>query len=566
MALSAWEKLKLLAHIARWRATWSRHDLDYFPDEALNDKFITARRAATLIEDGDVVVTSGMAGNARCSIFYWAIKDRFMGTAHPRGLTWISVSAHGSRGRVPGTVEELGMPGLITRYVAGHAETKKSILRLAGAGKLELHTMPQGQMTFVFEAQARGEDSVLGDAGVGTFLDPRVGTGSEVTRTGAQSLSTAEGDKLRYTLPKIQVALFVAPACDREGNIYMENAACYTESLESSLAARANGGRVIASVAEVIEKDEARIFMTADQVDHIVVNPFSEQTGSIPQLRYWKMFTPESDVSLEVGVEKLRFANNVLKITPVREAVDDSLARLAATWFTRMSRAGSLVNIGVGLPEEVARLLQERGLLKDLTLFTETGCIGGLPAPGIFFGAAVCPERLTTSAKVFHLAYEKLDTTILGVLECDSDGNINVSKRGEGAINYVGPGGLPDLATAAKNVLFVGSWMAHQKLEIRAGEVRIVTPGAHKFIRAVDEITFSGKQALAAGKTVHYVTNVGVFRLTERGMMLVEVMPGIDVQRDILDACPMRVVLPEDGHVPVVDASIVTGKGFCLGF
>jgi propionate CoA-transferase len=100
--------------------------------------------------------------------------------------------------------------------------------------------------------------------------------------------------------------------------------------------------------------------------------------------------------------------------------------------------------IGVGLPEEVSRLLYEGGMHEDVTFFTETGVVGGLPTPGIFFGAAINPLEIIPSAQVFHRAYEKLDVTILGLLEADSEGNVNVSNRGEGAINYVGPGGFPD--------------------------------------------------------------------------------------------------------------------------
>lgn len=552
MSLSLTTRAYLLFNIARWRVTWDKHDLDYRSPQA-GPKFLTAREAARLVQDGATVLTSGMAGNARCSIFYWAVKDRFAREQHPRDLTWISVGAHGSRGKVPGTVEELSAPGLIRRYIVGHAETKKAQLKLADAGELELHTLPQGQMTFLFEALARGEDTVLAKTGVGTFLDPRVGGGSIVkARPGvpAENLVTAAGDQLQYRMPRIDVAMFSAPAADREGNIYMRGATTYTESLESALAAKANGGKVLVAVSAIVPKDPGAIFLPADKVDAIVVNPWNEQTGGVQQRRAWSLFTPQADLSLEEGVARLKFVNQVLKITPKRGPVDDALARLAATVFTRLSKPGSLVNIGVGLPEEVCRLVHEGGLLKDVTFFTETGCVGGIPAPGIFFGAAVKPERQITSAQMFHLAYEKLDTTILGTLQVDSEGNVNVSRRGPRALDYVGPGGLPDLVCAAKNIVFIGSWIAH---------------GHCKYVAAVDEITFSGREALKAGKLVHYVTNVGVFRLTERGLLLTEVMPGVDVQRDIVAVSGARIVLP-DGPVPVVPAAVATGGGFRLAW
>jgi propionate CoA-transferase len=118
---------------------------------------------------------------------------------------------------------------------------------------------------------------------------------------------------------------------------------------------------------------------------------------------------------------------------------------------------------------------------------------------------------------------------------------------------------------SARNILFVGSWQAGGRMAVRDGAMAIVEKGVPKFIARVDEVTFNGRMALAAGKNVFYVTNVGVFRLTERGMELVRVMPGIDIRRDVLEGCPMRVV-PPDRDPPVVDVSVLTGLGFRLAW
>jgi propionate CoA-transferase len=553
-----------LFHIVRWRLTWHKRDTSYRPAELENPKFVSALDAVRLIQDNSVVMSSGMAANSRCSIFFWAVKERFQATRHPRNLTWIAVGAQGSRGRTPGSLEELAIPGLITRYIGGHLETIKALLKLAEEGRLELQALPQGEITFLLEAQARGEDSILSEIGLGTFLDPRVGSGTQVVPGRGESLVTIAGDRLRYRLPRISVAMFVAPYADLEGNIYMEKAATYTESRESSLAARANGGKVLAAVAEVKAKDPAKIFLPADQVDAIVVNPRVEQTASIAQRRYWPMFTKGAKVDAREAITQLKWVNTVLKITPVRDPAEDAMARLAAAIFTRLAGPGALVNIGVGLPEEVCRLIFEGGLFPDVTFATETGVYGGLPTPGVFFGAAINPTRMMSSAEIFHLWENKLEVTVLGLLQADSKGNVNVSKRGEGPLNYVGPGGLPNLVNSAKAIIFIGSWMAHAEFAIEDGRLRIKKPGLPKFGKAVDQITFSGDRALAQGKQVYYVTHVGVFRLTPRGMELYEVMPGVDIPRDILEACPMQVVLPEGRPVPVVDRAIVTGEGFRL--
>ena len=199
-------------------------------------------------------------------------------------------------------------------------------------------------------------------------------------------------------------------------------------------------------------------------------------------------------------------------------------------------------------------------------MFTESGVIGGLPAPGIFFGAAACPKRMVRSSEAFRICASQLDVTLLGVLEADSEGNVNVSKRGKTVPSYVGPGGFIDITTGARMIIFVTSWMAHADIRIESGRIKIVKPGEPKFVDKVSEITFSGKQALKAGKKVFYVTTVGVFQLTARGVELIRVMPGIDIQKDILAASPMRIVLPPSGHVPVVDAGVVTGTSFRIAF
>jgi len=558
-------KVKLLAHILRWRFTWNRKNLDYRIEGMKNSKFMSAMEAVKLIPDGATVFSSGLGGNTRCSVWFWATERSFRETGRPRKLTHINIGAQGGRGKVPGTVEEIAKhKGCVTRYIAGHLETAKAMLRLADLGQVELHTFPQGIESFLVEAQIRGVFEMETETGVGTFLDPRIGNGTVVLPGTGKSLTEVSGNKLRYRLPKIDIAYFVAPAADREGNIYIRNCCMYTESYESALAARANGGKVLVSVAEIIEKDEKEIFLPADKVDAIVVHPYNEQAASIPQLKYWKMFTEGAKVDKKDAIEKLKFINQVLGITPKRGQVENALARLGGSVFTRYVKKCSNIVVGVGLPEEVSRLIYEGGLFDDVTFISETGVIGGLPGPGIFFGAGINPKEIISSAQTFHLCYEHLDATILGILEADSYGNINVSKRGKGAINYVGPGGFPDFCAAAETIIFVGSWMAGSVMSIKNGKLVIEKPGKPKFIARVNEITMSGEQALKKNKTVLYVTNVGVFKLTQRGMELIEVMPGIDIRKDITDSCPMKIVLPESGNVPVVEESIVTGEGFKL--
>ena len=566
MALSMMARAGLVAHVLKWRFTWGRHDSNYVPPGVDNPKFMSAIDAVRLIKDGDTVLSCGMAANARCSAFYFALRELFEETGHPKGLTWVGVGAMGGRGRVPGTIEELDFPEIIDRYIGGHLETMKAQLRLAQEGHIEMQTMPQGVMAELFELQAKGEYSLVSDVGVGTFLDPRVGSGTNVAPGVGESLVEADGDRLRYHMPPINVAMMNLPYADREGNIYSTGAATLTENRGAVRAARANNGKVLVTVYNIIDKNESEIYMPAAMVDAVVANPYSEQTGSVPMKRYWPLFTVNAKEDQEKSIARLKFINEFLKITPTRRAPELAVARLAGTIFTEVADRGAEVNIGVGLPEEVCRLIREGGLEEDVNFATETGVSGGLPAPGVFFGAAVNPQKMMSSYEIFKFWEDNLDVTILGLLEADSEGNVNVSKRGEGPINYVGPGGFPNLVHSAKAVIFIGTWMANARFEIRDGKVVIAGPGDHKFKQRVDQITFSGKRALEMGKKVYYVTNVGAFRLTERGMEISHVMPGLDVDKDIIGPCPMDIVLPESGAPKVVDRSIVTGEGFRLSW
>jgi len=553
-----------LARMAKVALTWNRRNTHYRCQIPGNPKFMGPRDAVNLIPDGAVIATSGLGANQRPSILYWAIREVFEETGRPCNLTVMSTGGQGGRGRVPGTIEELGRPGLCTRLITGHVETYKSILHLAEQGEAELQCLPQGVMALLIDGQGRGEDSLLTRAGVNTFMDPRVGRGTPVAGASAEQWVAAEGDKLRFRLPKVDVALFNAYAADREGNIYVTHCPMKAEIREIARAAKRNGGRVIANVSCVVAKGIDDIYVPAEDVDAVVVYPRTEQSGFVPYRKHLAYLTPKGRLLTEEGIQRARFSNRVMGITPRRSAMDQVLARLAADVFVRTAFAGALVNIGVGLPEEVCLVLHRHGILDHITLFTESGVIGGVPAPGIFFGAAVNPSRIISSAEVFRMCEERLDTAIVGALQGDGDGNVNVSKRAERISSYVGPGGLIDLTTAAKTVIFVTKWMEGEKMRLAGRRVRIVEAGKPKFVSRVDEVTFSGKEALKAGKQVFYVTTVGVFQLTERGMELIRVMPGLDIQSDIMTTTSMRIVPPETRNVPLVDESILSGKGFHL--
>ncbi len=559
------EKLQLIAHVLRWRFTWSKRNLDYKPPEPVSSKFITAREAAALIPDGACVVSSGIAGNARCSAFYWAVRESFLRSGKPRDLTWMNIAAQGGRGKVPGTVEEIAIPGLMKQYIAGHLETAKAQLRMCEAGQLQIHTMPQGVMSFIFDAQSRGENWVDSDVGIGTFIDPRHGGGTAIHPNAQENLVSPAGELLRYTLPKMEVALFCAPYADADGNIYFHHAATLSENLSSLRAARINGGKVMVTVSGLIPKDPERISLHAEEIDYVVVHPYNEQTATIRQRRYWPAFSLGAVQHTGKTMEKVKFINHFLKITPVRNKADYAAARLGAMLFAEKVPAGSIINIGVGYPEELARMVIGQGLGERFTFTTEAGAYGGLPAPGIFFGAAVNPEKLISSTEMFRLYQERLGACVLGFLQVDSEGNVNATLRGRRIIDTVGPGGFPDIARGARRIFFIGAWMDRARFRLDGDRLVLEQPGKPKFVDKVDQVTFSAREALRLGKEVYYITHTGAFQLTPEGLRLMYLMPGIDLKRDVLDACSARILLPEGGEAPLAPGAVVSGRGFRLG-
>ena len=556
-------KLALAKQFIHWRLTWDKRNTRYRYTVPGNPKFMSPRDAIGLIEDGDAVGITGLGANMRASILYWALRELYEETGHPRDLTIIAPGGFGGRGKVPGTPEEIAQPGLMKRFFTGHAETFKGMLRLADAGQLEIQIIPQGTFIMLVEAMANGADYLDIPAGVGTFIDPRCGRGTPLANGTEQFVKAVDG-KLRFHCPPMKSAFFNAPAADKEGNIYIKDCAMFGESRELARLARRNGGKVIVNVGKIVEPGYDDVFLAAGEVDAIVYYPKTEQTGSVYHRKPWKMLTPSSTLPLEEGIERVRFVNKLIGVTPQRSEVDEVTARMAASVFAEYVHKGAVVNFGTGMPEEVSRLLQKSGALQEMTGFTESGVFGGVAAPGIFFGAGVNPTKIVSSAETFRGMYDNLDATVLGFLEVDSDGNINVSKRGEGAINYVGPGGFVDITTCARNIFFIGSWMAKSTMVMRDNRLVIEKAGPVKFMERVDEITFNGTEALRRGQRVFYITNVGAFELTPRGVELRCVMPGVDVQKDILNASTMRILLPEIGDVPVVGDSIVTGKEYCL--
>lgn len=560
--MNALTKIKTALQMLRSARRLGKHDIDYLPSRINSEKIMTMRQAVSQIENGTTVMTAGMGSHGKPSCFFQAIRDVYLKSGRPANLNWITVSGQGARGKNLGSIEDLAIPGIISEYITGFHESSPRLLEMGESKDIELHTLPQGAITDLLVAQAIGETSVESHAGIGTFLDPDLGGSSALTPHTDKSYVTRVNGKIAYTMPKIEVAAFYAPYADREGNLYFKHASSRSECCEAAMAANKNGGKVIVWVSDIIEKNEAEITIPHEQVTSVSVNPQAEQCNFFSQKNYFTALTEGANEDPDAAFEMIKFINELSRVYSKRKPEMYAMARMAASVVTEISGKWSLVNFGIGLPEEVAKMIYQGGVLDRFTFSSEAGAYGGIPAQGLYFGGSVNPEKLTSSAWMFNHYKENLDLTVLGIAQVDSQGNVNVSRRSNKLTDYVGPGGFIDISTSAKKIVFIGTFMAKADLELKKGRLSIKKKGIPKFVDEVMEITFPAKQALKQGKEVHYVTDLGLFRLTENGPELIKVMPGVDIQKDIIQNATAKIHVAD--QVEMIPPDIVTGKDFRL--
>jgi propionate CoA-transferase len=479
----------------------------------------TADEAIAAIPSGATVAVGGFVGAGHPEMLTAALERRFLETGTPRDLTLYYCAGQGDRAERG--LNHLAHKGLIRRVIGGHWNLAPKLGALALANEIEAYNFPQGVLSVLLREIAAKRPGLFTQIGLNTFIDPMHGGGRLNARTTEELVECIEIDGkiwLRYLPVPIHVGLIRATHADARGNLSMEREGLIAEVLPIAQAAKNHGGIVIAQVESVVDRmpDPKSVRVPGILVDYVVTSGGVQHDQTFGTV-FTEDFVKTSDGSFPLP------------------AMPFSERKIIGQRTLREIRAGDIVNLGIGLPESVAMVAAETGRLSEFTLTVESGPTGGMPASGLSFGCSRFPEAIIDQPSQFDF-YDGggLDIAVLGAVEVDAEGSVNVASF---AGRFAGVGGFVNIAQCAKRLVFCLTLRAGDlAVALENGRLSIVKEGRHpKFVRAIQHVCFHGPTALAAGQEVLYVTERAVFRLTPRGLQLIEVAEGIDLQTQVLD-------------------------------
>jgi len=507
-------------------------------------KIVTAPEAVALIPDGAAVAGIGFGMIQTPEHLLRALEQRFLDTGHPRDISYMHSA--GQSDLQGGGVDHLAHDGLLKRDIGGHFRMALGLGRMILEDRVEAYNFPQGVIALLYREIAAKRPGLITHAGLGTFVDPRLEGGKMTPRTTEELVQVVEvggREWLFYPALPLDFGLIRMTAADPHGNLTHRREACLMEAMAAAMAVHNCGGKVIAQVAEILDDPlpPNEVHVPGLYVDVVVVAPpeHHRHTGdrdfdpafiapAIPLSGAQRGEARGRGRGEEPFASRSETPTLSLPFLPLDER--KVIARRAAMELFD----GATVNLGIGMPEGVASVAYEEGLFDRLHLTVESGAIGGVPAGGQSFGASAHPLALISHADQFDFySGGGLDLTFLGLAEFDRHGNVNVSRFGQ---IVAGCGGFIEISQNARAIVFCGTLTASGlRTQVADGVLRIVQDG--KLTKArdhVQQVTFSGAEALRRGTPVKYVTERCVFELRPAGLTLTEIAPGMDLQRDIL--------------------------------
>jgi len=411
--------------------------------------------------------------------------------------------------------------------------------KLVTDDRIEFYGWPIGITAYWFREVASGRPGLITKIGIDTFLDPRNEGGAlnpsanKKMSCEVNVISIEDQEYLLYRAPKPDYALVRATTADENGNLSMEDEGIRgtVHAIAQATKARPNQGTVFAQTRWLTKSftiNPRDVDIPGPLVDHVIISPqkYHWQSGGIeydPRLSY-RTVPPITEKLVKEVMAK-----------PIAQ-YEKVIARRIVTELIKMfNDKGSpiLVNLGIGIPALVSSVAAEENLADYIITVIESGPWGGIALSGTNFGQAISPFAVSTIPDMFsNFEGGIIDIASLGFLQVDKQGNVNPSILSD---RIFGPGGFPVIAGGAPKTYFAGAFTAGQKkIEILNNKLSIVQDGSPKFVDRVYKIIFSGPQAVKYQKEILYVTERAVFRLTERGIALEEVSPGIDIDKDIL--------------------------------
>ncbi|HUA70161.1 MAG TPA: CoA-transferase [Solirubrobacteraceae bacterium] len=516
-------------------------------------KLISPDAAAGLVHDGDTLAVGGFVGLGVPDQLLAALEQRFIATDAPRDLTLIFAAGQGDGGSRG--LNRLARESLVRRAIGGHWGFVPALGALAVEERIEAYCLPQGVVSHLYRETAGGSPGLITRVGLGTFVDPRLDGGRMNRVSGGEVVRLLElgGEEyLFYPSRPIDVAFLRGTTADQDGNVTMEREASTLDSLSIAQATRNSGGTVVVQVERVTARHvlpPRDVRIPGICVDAVVI----ALEGALHMQTLGEAFNPAYvGDDLDDGNASNRKPSPATSSTPAALDERNVIARRAAM----MLEADSVVNLGVGIPEGIAAVAREEGILDLITLTVEAGAIGGLPAGGLSFGAAAGAQAIIDQPYQFDF-YDGggLDQAFLGMAEVDRHGNVNVSRFGH---RLAGAGGFIDISQTARSVCFLGTFVAGAELAVGDGRLRVRREGpVQKFVDEVSHVTFSGERAHRTGQSVHYITERCVLRLGDRGLELIEIAPGLDLKRDVLARMACRPAI--SAGLREMDTAIFTG-------